>query len=102
MNEQPSENFPLRKFRYSHFTEKDESLLESEFSEMDCYAEAGKCIEKVLAKKGTPKSVVFELKESKQTKLGKGTSTFTHFSNFTQTDIYPWKIIAKRLGIILI
>jgi len=36
---------------------------------MDCYAEAGKCIEKVLAKKGTPKSVVFELKESKQTKL---------------------------------
>ena len=35
----------------------------------DYYAEAGKCVEKVLAKKGTPKSVVFELKKSKSTKL---------------------------------
>ena len=36
----------------------------------DCYTDAGRCIEKVIARKGTPKSVVFELKENKQTKLG--------------------------------
>jgi len=35
----------------------------------DYYADAGKCIEKVLAKKGTPKSVVFELKKTSATKL---------------------------------
>ncbi len=32
----------------------------------DCYAIAGKCIDQVIAKKGTPKSVVFNEKKSKQ------------------------------------
>ena len=79
MNEQFSETKTIRKLRSSDLTENNYSSLETEFLAMDCYAEAGKCIEKVLAKKGTPKSVVFELKESKQTKLGKGTFTLPKF-----------------------